>query len=224
MSVDEIYHRIVDLLDHDEFEAQKTRRVRYTGANRAQYMEIVLFVCPECRHVSTLESHGNRISCRNCGYAAEVNGFGFFEPVGGPLHFPNLRRWNLWQVQYFEGLLDRAVQEERKNPILIEDEVRIREGYKSQPLEFRGLGRLSLTTDQLQLDASSGKGQSYSFRIADIEGINVQNSEFLEFYYAGSLYQLKILARGGNSYKWNLAVRHLQGLAKETLKRESRAR
>ena len=221
MTVDEIYESIVRLLDHDEFDAQKRRRVRFAGTNRAQYMEVVLFICPECRSLNTLESRGNRIVCSNCGYAAHVNGYGFFDPVSGPLHFPDLRRWNLWQVQYFESLLDTALQEQQETPILVEDHVRIREGFKSQPLEFRGLGRMSLTIDRLSLDASFGKGRSYSFEVRDIEGINVQNGEFLEFYYRGSLYQVTIVTRGGNSYKWNLAVRHLQGHAKQTLKRES---
>ncbi len=221
MTVEEIYEKLVGILDHDEFDAQERRQVRYTGRRKAEHIEIVLFVCPECRSIGTIKSRGDIVSCTHCGYSARMNGFGTFDPVSGPLHFPNLRRWNLWQVKFFEDVIDRATERGQQEPILSEGGVRIREGFKSQPLEFRGMGRLTLTVEQLRLDASEGKGDSLTFDVAEIEGINVQNSEFLEFYYRGSLYQVKILKRGGNSYKWNLAVRHLQGRAKATLKRES---
>ncbi len=220
MTVDEIYEHIVRHLDSDEFEAQKERRVRYVSRHRAEYLEIVLFICPDCRNIGTLKSGGNTIRCECCGYAARMNGYGAFEPVSGPLHFPNLRRWNLWQVQHFEGVIDEALASGRTDPILSEARARVREGFKSQPLEFRGRGILSLFLDRLVLDATEGRGESLVFEVDEIEGINVQNSEFLEFYYRGSLYQVTLLNRGGNSYKWNLAVRHLQGRAKETLKRE----
>ncbi len=220
MTVAEIYEQIVAHLDNDEFEAQKERRILYTSRRRAEYLEIVLFICPDCRHIATLRSRGNTIACENCGYAARMNGYGYFEPVSGPLHFQNLRRWNLWQVQHFEGVIDDAVATGRKDPILTDGNAKVREGFKSQPLEFRGIGTLSLYLDRLTLDTTDGRGDSLTFEVDEIEGINVQNSEFLEFYYRGSLYQVKLLNRGGNSYKWNLAVRHLQGRAKETLKRE----
>jgi len=222
MSVDEIYEHILARLDHDEFTTQKRRQVPFTGARRAEYLEIVLFICPECRSIGTIHSAGNRVSCSHCAYSVHMDPYGFFRPDSGPLHFETLRNWNLWQVQHFEKMIDRALEGDPggEELLLSEEGVRIREGYKSQPLEFRAQGRLSLSTHELSMDTSDGRGTPLSFRVEEIEGINVQNSEFLEFYYQGSLYQVTILARQGNSYKWNLAVRHLQGRAKETLKRE----
>lgn len=43
----------------------------YKSETRAEYLERMLFVCPSCGHMHTLESSGNFIKCHHCGLEVE---------------------------------------------------------------------------------------------------------------------------------------------------------
>jgi len=43
----------------------------YKSNKRAEFLERILFVCPKCNGVSTLESNGNYVKCNNCGLTVE---------------------------------------------------------------------------------------------------------------------------------------------------------
>lgn len=63
MSDDELYEKIVfslKIIDSDSGEL-------YKSESRAEYLERQLFVCPKCGALHMLHSHGNEITCDNCG-------------------------------------------------------------------------------------------------------------------------------------------------------------
>ena len=49
-------------------------------------------------------------------------------------------------------------------------------------------------------------------QIDAIRGINVQNNERLEFYHGEDLFRLTPSDPRGCTYKWDLAVRHIQSI------------
>lgn len=213
MTVAEVGERIEEALAVNAFEEQRLAQIRYRGARLAEYLERALFACPSCRSIDTLVSHRRRLGCSSCGYQVHYNAFGFFEARRGPLAFETVREWNVWQVAFFREYLDRARAAEATGggadrTLLREQAVTVQEGFKSEPLTPIGTGPMTMWLDRIEVETD--EGHILTFPMDRIEGINVQNNERLEFYVDGALYEVRTVSPRGNTYKWNLAVRHLQ--------------
>jgi 1-acyl-sn-glycerol-3-phosphate acyltransferase len=209
-SVDEIDRRIAEDLDHDEFEYNRSRHVKFVGEAPAEYIERALFACPQCGELGTIRSEDNIVRCTACDSAVRFGEEGFFEQHTGPLRFDNMHAWSLWQADHFRSRLDRYVHETATEPLLREDLVNVEIGYKSNPLEPFCKGSVQLLPDRIEL-VSDEQG-TVPMPISDIRGINVQNNERLEFYHGEDLYRLTPSDPRSCTYKWDLAVRHIQSM------------
>jgi len=210
-SVAEIDARIAELLEHDEYEYNRIHRQKFVGPDRAEYAEIALFTCPQCRGIQTLRSEANILRCTSCGYAVRMDLYGFFQPVSGSMRFDTMRAWNLWQVEELYERLEGFANSRNADPLFTEERVRVEIGYKSMPLEHYRTGAIRLFRDRIELTPEDGPCES--FPLDAIAGINVQNRERLEFYVHDDLFKITILDPRGCTYKWDLAVRRLQDLA-----------
>ncbi len=208
MSLDQINARVQEELSADAFDWQQEARTHYIGPGLAEYLERVLFICPECRRIGTLRSEGSRVICDHCGQTVRFTPQGFFKAHRGETRFQTVREWNVWQREEFLAFLDRQGAS-RDFCLLEEPAVLIREGYKTMPLKELGTGTMRLYRDRLE--ASLDNGGTVTFSLEQIEGMNVQNNEHLEFYADHSLFRISTIDPRGNTYKWNLAVHHLQG-------------
>lgn len=212
MSVQEVHERIVQHLSHNESEYNRSRRTRFRGVKRAEYMEIVLFLCPECKEQGTLHSHGNRLSCVNCGYEVYVNEFGLFEQRSDTFHFETIDSWNRWQTETFRSMIDVRFHANDESVVMYDRDVLVETGYKSLPTEKLARGDIHLFLDRIEV-RPKGAESPITLPVADIAGINVQNRERLEFYVDDTLYKITSKDPRGCTYKWDVAVRHIQELA-----------
>jgi 1-acyl-sn-glycerol-3-phosphate acyltransferase len=238
LTVDEVGVAVRDALTYDAVAYQRERGLPYRGARQAEYLERALFVCPACDAIATLHSHGRRLTCSSCGYSVHFSPFGHFEPREGALRFETIREWNLYQLEVFRRYLEERLDQSAEAngaaqtigaaddaaapvggvaeahppealPVLIsEPEVLIREGYKTLPLKAIGYGRLDLDPEAVRFHRHDG--ETWVFPVAEIEGINVQNNEHLEFYAYNNLYRVSTTSPRGNTYKWDVAVRHIR--------------
>ncbi len=206
--VEEIDRTVVEMLDHDEFEYNRTARVAFAGKDRAEYLERVLFICPSCTRIGTLHSQGDEFACTECGYRVYFDRFGFFKERSGRLRFQTIRDWNLWQREEYERHLYNYVADEGSAPLLAEERVLVQIGYKSLPLAPFHTGSLQLYADRIVLFADSGEKER--FEIAEINGSNIQNNEHWEFYDGPDLFRITFLDPGGCTYKWDHAVRYIK--------------
>ncbi|MCG8479124.1 MAG: hypothetical protein MI724_08525, partial [Spirochaetales bacterium] len=217
LTTDQIGEVLKSALDVDAFGYQREAGIRYQSSRRAEYLERALFACPTCRSIATLHSHRSRLTCRDCGYSVRLNAWGFFEPRSGPLHFETVRDWNVWQLDHYRGVIDDYMHTEAGNvapsPLISEPEVMVKEGYKALPLRHIGVGPMELVGDLIVVSLETGG--RIEFPVHDIEGINVQNNEHLEFYLYNNLYRITTVSPRGNTYKWDLAVRHIQNNYRE---------
>lgn len=67
LSSEEIYSRITNSLYCNQVE-ENTQK--FKSKNSAEYLEKVLYVCPDCYSLNSLESSGNIIRCKKCGFSA----------------------------------------------------------------------------------------------------------------------------------------------------------
>lgn len=202
--VEEIDGRIVALLTHNEFDYNRAAGVRFLGTDRAEYLERALFVCPACRSIGTLRSHGNTLGCRSCGYSVHYTLRGTFRRGNGALVFRTIREWNLWQQGEFERQLTAYLRERPNTPFLREERVRVQVGYKSMPLAPFHDGAVELYADRIRLVARAG--EPVEFPVDSIKGANVQNNEHWEFYFGSNLYRVTIRDPRGCTYKWDRAI------------------
>lgn len=207
MTVEQVGEVLADALTFDAFEYQRSARVPFYGARRAEYLERALFVCPQCHGVDTMHSRRQRLRCTQCGYSVRMNREGFFEGRNAPVHFETIREWNLWQIEEYYRYIDGHLAGTGDTPILTEKAVRIQEGYKTQPLISLGTGSMTLYHDRVVVGPDTGE---LVFPVYDIEGINVQNNEHLEFYVYDTLYKVSAVNPRGNTYKWDLGIRYLR--------------
>ncbi|MDR0456802.1 MAG: 1-acyl-sn-glycerol-3-phosphate acyltransferase [Treponema sp.] len=114
MTHDQILKVIERDIHEDAYERQKEQPVRYSGKKRAEYIEIVLYLCPQCKKTGTIHSHGNNFSC-SCGLNAAYTEMGFLE--GENLPFSTITDWDKWQKEHLTQMVNNAGDE----PICADD-------------------------------------------------------------------------------------------------------
>jgi 1-acyl-sn-glycerol-3-phosphate acyltransferase len=197
-SVEEVYRSLSEEISFDEMAAQRKRRVPFLTRRPAEYLERLLFVCPQCHSVATLVSRVGRFWCTRCGYAVRVNDRGFLIRDAGPLYFDDPADWNAWQLSVFHNFLHDGRR--AGEHLLQESTAVLLRGYRFRRLRRLCRGSLKLFPDRLELSAPAGRGTSFSLSL--MRGANVQNGEKLEFYYTGALFRVDFPNPRASSYMW----------------------
>ncbi|MCQ2508316.1 MAG: 1-acyl-sn-glycerol-3-phosphate acyltransferase [Dorea sp.] len=108
MTFEEVNEAINQDIYENIWDQQAKNPVAYSGKNRADGLERALFLCPECKKIGTLHSHGNVLACQ-CGFERKLNQYGFFEPAAP---FANIHEWDVWQKEELMKLKAEAVLSE----------------------------------------------------------------------------------------------------------------
>ena len=103
--VGEVYRSLSEAVSFDEMAVQRKRLISFPTMAPAEYLERLLFVCPQCHSLGSLFSRGHRFWCTLCGYAVRVNTLGFLVRDAGPLRFDDPADWNAWQLGVFRDYL-----------------------------------------------------------------------------------------------------------------------
>ena len=112
MSVDEVNEIIRRDIYVNAFEEQKKNPGVYTGENMAEYLERILYVCPDCKATGHLHSKGDFLKCNNCGYTVEYGTDAFFHNDSN-LIFDNVLDWDKWQRNIWKALRKRKLYREK---------------------------------------------------------------------------------------------------------------
>lgn len=96
MTAEEVNEAIKRDIYVNAFEEQRNHPQIYNGKNLAEYIERILYMCPHCKQIGTLHSHGNLLTC-DCGYEVEFGTDGFFHKKNKELIFDNILDWDKWQ-------------------------------------------------------------------------------------------------------------------------------
>lgn len=211
LSLEEIQTRVDEALRHDEYAFQQEQMVPYRGSRPAENLELALFICPQCNAIGRLHSRGRRLTCLECNYSVWYNDYGFLQRRTGRLYFDTVRHWNLWQQERLEGEIVRSIEAGNREAIIEDHDLKMFVGYRTKPVRRRASGKLTLYPHLI--DFSSTNGASMRFPLDDIDGINVQIGEHLEFYRRKVLYRFQSKDRSVSAYKWMCAIEILQRLS-----------
>lgn len=108
MTVDEVNALISKDIYHNEYEYQAKKKNEYKGKNLAEFVERILYMCPECKEIGHLHSHKDFLKCDNCGYEVELKYDGLFHKQDGAIHFSTILDWDKWQKNEWQKRLNEV--------------------------------------------------------------------------------------------------------------------
>lgn len=173
MTNDELYAAIRDGLYVDEAVAD----TEYHHKKRAEYLERCIYICPHCG-ISRFESHGDTLTCLNCGKTARYLPTKEFE---GDFGFRFVNDWYEYQIDYVNQLDTREYLEKP----LFED---VSDLYRVHVYDHKELLKkdmhLAMYGDRIILG-----DEVLPFK--DISTITVLGKNKMNIYHGKDLYQLK---------------------------------
>lgn len=203
LSVDEIYQILYKALDHDEFLFQTEMMLPYTGKKLAEKLENLLFACPNCYEHGQLQSSNNLLFCKNCGYSVEYTQYGTFTS-SKKLYFTNTRDWNRWQLEQLNNMLRDDDSSKEQDEIIADDNIILKQGERYKPLKEVSIGRISI--NNINFHYKPIGGELITVPIEQMDGLNIQVKNQLDFYYKNELYRFSFKKSTASPYKWFKAL------------------
>jgi 1-acyl-sn-glycerol-3-phosphate acyltransferase len=204
MSSEEIHQKLVEALAHDDNAFQAKTGYTYKTQNGAEYLERLLFACPECEHLNTLFSDGNQFYCTQC--SAEWH----WTPEGRLTRLRGTKKteqtvadWNHWQNK----LLAKKINTNKGESLFSDPIVHIKTGYKLEPLQEWISGAATLYTDRIEI--TEPNGHIATFRLDEIEGAQVLLENRFEFYHNGTVYKFEFENPRASGYKYMAAIQQI---------------
>ncbi|MDA3940404.1 MAG: lysophospholipid acyltransferase family protein [Spirochaetia bacterium] len=210
MKIESIHNKLAEALSFNEFEYQNKVSIKYKGRKPAEHLEQVLYTCPSCISIGTMFSRGNKFSCKKCNYELDYNQLGKFESSKNKVIFDNIRDWNLWQQKNLYSFMDDSILNEES--VIEDNNLIFHTGYKSEKLYYLTFGSLHLarSSSTYFLIIKNSRGDEIkSFPFFELQGINIQNKERLEFYHQSTLYTIKGKYKRFSAYKWLKTLEYL---------------
>jgi 1-acyl-sn-glycerol-3-phosphate acyltransferase len=228
MALAEITRRITEAGTYDEWAYIRKTGQELHGQKRAENLELICFICPECQSVNTMSSQGNDFSCSACGLRGRIDTHGRFvwdRPASrwpGSVPFETIRDWNLWQIDYYGNLVNRlygantADKNRLSSHLFWEDRetVHLKRGKRNRKMVNMGTGSARFYGDRIEFESSRDK---IVMSLTDISAFSVFKQSFTEFYHNRNLYQFNFTSRSVSGYKWLMLFRLITEKIRENL-------
>lgn len=181
--------------------------------SRAEYLELVHFLCPSCEGVGGLHSRGNILSC-DCGYRVVVDRFGFFSyPEGGP-SFESPHDWVIWQNRVLFERIKDALDGDESEPVLLSDAgIALMKSERAKSMTHVLTGEARLFSNRIEVGDPGD--EIVSFPLREISAVNIFKQQKFEFRYKKTQYRLQPPNRSVSGYKWEKACNGLRELLVE---------
>lgn len=204
LNPDEIFSKILKDLKHDEVEYQRKMKNVIQSSHRAEYINHVLYICPECHSIGQMKSKGNNFGCFNCGSKIHIDDYGFFEPLNRELlKFDNIRDWFNWQTKEMRKLIEFHYKKGTTEALFFDDDMDFFE-EEGKFLKKVGSGRLSFFIDKIVFNIPYGK--TIELPISEIQTISPQLKERIELFYQDKALRIVGQDRGVSGVKWEIAT------------------
>ena len=150
----------------------------------AEFLERALYVCPDCG-ITTLESCGDRITCKKCGKSVIYSPDRYLYGDGFEFPFKTVAEWYDYQNELMNSL---DISPYADKP-LFSDEVEFIEVvvYK----EKRLLSEKAVISGYADRFEIKGGGVDMTFPYSEIKGATAVGRNKMNFYYENKVYQIK---------------------------------
>ena len=103
MSEEEIYKKMKKEIYHNEYDWQRKNKIKFRGKDKAEHIERLLYMCPNCKGLDTIYSRGDFFTCKNCSENWSIDDYGFIKGN----YFEDTVQWNKWQKDILHSDLKR---------------------------------------------------------------------------------------------------------------------
>lgn len=213
ISVDEIYEKMCEALTTDDYRWQQERMIPFEGKRLAEYLERVLFLCPECGKTSTLYSKGDTLTCLACGETVRYNKYGYLEKNSGRPRFETVLQWNQWQLKELEKMILERMKEPG-TPIFEDRDVTLFTGQRYVAVRRLRKGRLRLYVNRLEFIARDGS--KTVFELSHMNGVSTHLSDWFDFYHEGKFHRAAFRDRHTSANKYTEAYDIIKRLERKT--------
>lgn len=184
LSSDAINRILVETLNDDPYLEPAGKKI-FRGQHLAEYLERILFVCPNCLSLNSLYSREDQLLC-SCGFAARYQPDGRFSaanPLSASIieRLPHVKAFDLFQKSHLARLLaDPAFfKHHQQEPFFSDDDqdlLRAERASRSVPVMQ---GRMSLFSDRLEF---TNQTEKRSFPLEGIGMFSVHGPQVLQFH------------------------------------------
>ena len=193
-------------LSFDEFEWNRTAKVQFHGRRKAEYLESVLFVCPECGSMGEnekgLRSNGNEFFCQNCRAKVVINSTGFFEKVHNAQKIPDtILEWSRIQIEHVKNF-DFSPYTDK--PVFTDDNVTLSRAERAKKEHLLGSGSIEFYNDRILVCEKE-------FPLVDITSA-IQGVQKFTVYHEDSVYAV-LAPHRTNLIKYMICAYHLKNKA-----------
>lgn len=185
---EELQALLVEKLNHNEYVWQRKHRIPFRGKNLAEHIERLLYICPHCNAINSIQSQGDQFFCKECKSQYGINQYG--EILGCP-EFSDTVSWNQWQRQFLPRIIQDGFRFVNEEMLLNKREIGVK------PWK-RDIVRLTFLPDRLEIQ---GKKGSEAILLSDISGLSITFQEIVEFYLGKVKYRLRFNPRRHMSIK-----------------------
>ncbi|MEN8138460.1 MAG: 1-acyl-sn-glycerol-3-phosphate acyltransferase [Bacteroidota bacterium] len=209
MNDEEVYDALNKLLGHNEIEWQRENKIEIQSNTRAEHVGYSLYVCPECKSISTITAAGNEFKCEDCGYDIEVDKYGFYHrpDASQNLHFDNIADWYNWEEKYLSKLVSEKFVQKSEEPIFTDVNMDIYKAVSEKELKQTGTGDVSFYIDRIEVDYKNG--EKFIFELSKLKGISPQFKENIEIFYDEDVYRFTSQKHGVSGIKYEVVANTL---------------
>lgn len=204
LDTEEIYERIKKALRHNETEYQRTEKIRIQSNRRAEYMNHVLFYCPECHSFEGYRAQGNTLTCLHCGTQLHVDKYGFFSHSRSDFPYKNIDQAFALQNTAFESFVKNALEQSDDICLFAENNMNIYQTEGSDDFTLIGNGRIEFYPDRILVKIRQRDDEV--LYLENIDTLNAQLYERIEIFSRDKVYRFAGAEKGVSGIRWEIAA------------------
>ena len=203
-SLDDIYNRIVTNLNVVE-----ENGVKFKSRRRAEYLERLLFVCPDCNKLNTMTSNKTKFKCSSCGYEVEYQADLTFKLLNGNKYLRDVKEWFKYEKKFVSEL------DFTESKLIFEEEnVSLYKVYpSSKKEEFFKNAVFKCFSDKLEINS---KDSTFTIPFDSASGVCAVGKHKANFTYGDQIYQIHGDKRC-NAFKYVMMFYHYQNTKDNTV-------
>ncbi|MEG2014853.1 MAG: hypothetical protein RR086_03895 [Clostridia bacterium] len=214
-SAEKMYEMVKEKLKFNDFEYNKTARIKYIGKEpNAKGVTKILYKCPCCGEEFTLSEYGENVKCSNCGYGVNINEYYDLTPLKpNDFVFNDIDKWYKWQRK---EVRKEVLQENflMSTPCILKTSDKYR--LHTKPLHKVGEGEITLNHSGFYYKGTKD-GQPFQFfcEISAIPSAPFGPGVDFDIYYEDEYYCIEPNQNKIQVVKWMLACEELHNLIDE---------
>ncbi len=168
VSWQDLYARIYEKMQRDDYLYQRENNIRISNPNRAEGLHSILYQCPHCGTEFGMYSKGTRLWCEACKKAWEMSELSELKAVEGETEFSYIPDWMKWERQ-------NVREEVRTGKYFFRSDVTVHTLPNAKRFYDQGTGTLTQDTEGTTLECIAyGEPTTLHWAGTELESIHIE--------------------------------------------------